>query len=68
MIHKYGRLPYLRLGKLLVRGAKTQAEEKVKFTDSINLPKTKFPARLSANQRATVEESIRQVRTTIDFN
>lgn len=48
--------------KIISRNVKTKVEEnKIKFTDSINLPKTKFPARLNQQQRAEVEEAIRTV-------
>lgn len=49
------------------RNIKTKIDEpkKVKYTDTINLPKTKFPARLSQAQREEVEKSIRAVNLKI---
>lgn len=68
MIQRYARLCqfYRNFGKSLSRNLKTKAEKEetnkgVKYTSSINLPKTKFPARLNATQRAQVEEHIRDV-------
>jgi hypothetical protein len=45
--------------KFLSRNLKTKAE--IKFTDTINLPKTKFPARLNPKQKEEVEKAIRVV-------
>lgn len=49
--------------KIFLRNIKTKIEDpkKVKYTDTINLPKTKFPARLNHNQREEVEKLIRAV-------
>lgn len=33
-----------------------------KYTDTINLPKTKFPQRLSATKRAEIEKKLNEVR------
>lgn len=47
----------------LTRNIKTKIDEskKIKYTDTINLPKTPFPARLNQIQKAEVEKSIRTV-------
>lgn len=53
---------YVKNLKFLSRNIKTKVEEpKIKYTDTINLPKTKFPARLNQNQKSDVEKSIRAV-------
>jgi hypothetical protein len=54
---------YAKNLKILSRNIKTKIEEpkKVKYTDTINLPKTKFPARLNPSQREEIEKSIRAV-------
>lgn len=50
-------------GKFIRRNFKTNIENKtIKYTNSINLPKTKFPTRLNPNQRAEIEAKIRNVR------
>lgn len=36
-----------------------------KFTHTINLPKTKFPARLNADKRADVQDRLRKVGHSI---
>lgn len=41
--------------------AATEAAKPIKYTDTINLPKTKFPARLTAKKRAEVERRINEV-------
>ena len=55
--------------KFLHRNLKTKVEKDqnkvVKYTNSINLPKTKFPSRLNPNQRSEVEESIRTVSSEL---
>lgn len=38
------------------------AKEPVKYTSTINLPKTEFPQRLSAAKRAEVERTINKVK------
>uniref|UniRef100_A0A182P581 isoleucine--tRNA ligase n=1 Tax=Anopheles epiroticus TaxID=199890 RepID=A0A182P581_9DIPT len=45
-----------------VRYLATQRSPKIeqKYTSTVNLPKTKFPARLSAEKRAEVEEQLRK--------
>jgi hypothetical protein len=40
-------------------------DKTVKFTDTINLPKTNFPARLNPNQKKDVERFIREVRPVL---
>lgn len=69
MIQNNARLSQIssKLWKILSRNIKTKVEEvkKVKFTDTINLPKTKFPARLNQQQRTDVEEAIRAVSKLI---
>lgn len=54
---------YAKNLKILSRNIKTKIDEpkKIKYTDTINLPKTKFPARLNQSQREEVEKSIRAV-------
>ena len=53
---------YVKNLKFLSRNIKTKVEEpKIKYTDTINLPKTKFPARLNQNQKSDLEKSIRAV-------
>lgn len=47
------------------RNLKSKPQEPVKYTNTINLPKTKFPGRLNANQRKDVEENIRKVSRRI---
>lgn len=37
---------------------KHAAKEPVKYTNTINLPKTKFPARLSAAKRQEIENKL----------
>ncbi|KAG5670873.1 hypothetical protein PVAND_001106 [Polypedilum vanderplanki] len=56
--------------KILNRNIKTKVDEskKVKFTDTINLPKTKFPTRLNQQQRADVEEIIRTKHLNVLYN
>lgn len=67
MIYNYGRLCQFngKFLKYLSRNLKTKAEQEpnkvVKYTNSINLPKTKFPSRLNPTQRLEAEESIRVV-------
>ncbi|XP_062560567.1 isoleucine--tRNA ligase, mitochondrial [Armigeres subalbatus] len=39
---------------------KSASKHEVKFTETVNLPKTKFPARLSADKRAEVQERLRK--------
>ncbi|XP_052863761.1 isoleucine--tRNA ligase, mitochondrial [Anopheles cruzii] len=39
---------------------KNVAKEEIKYTNTINLPKTKFPTRLSAAKRSDVEERLRR--------
>lgn len=55
--------------KFICRSLKTAVEENqnkgVKYTSSINLPKTKFPARLTPAQKAETEELIRTVSCLI---
>lgn len=69
MIHNHVRLcrinTVLWKNSLFHRNIKTKVEEKtkIKFTDTINLPKSKFPARLNQQQRAELEDVIRTVRT-----
>lgn len=41
--------------------AVTETAKPIKYTDTINLPKTKFPARLTASKRAEVERRINEV-------
>lgn len=72
MIQTYGRLCQFsgKLMKYLRRDLTTKVEKdqkEVKYTSSINLPKTKFPARLNPTQRAEVEESIRAVSCAKSF-
>ncbi|XP_070502687.1 isoleucine--tRNA ligase, mitochondrial [Chironomus tepperi] len=63
MIQHNARLSQIstKIWKILSRNIKTKVDEvkKVKFTDTINLPKTKFPARLNQQQRSDVEDVIR---------
>lgn len=51
--------------KYICRNVKTKVEQDqnkvVKYTNSINLPKTKFPARLNPAQKLESEELIRAV-------
>lgn len=47
---------------IFIRNLKTKAQETVKYTNTINLPKTTFPARLSSDKRKDVEENIRKVK------
>lgn len=47
------------------RNLNSKPQETVKYTNTINLPKTKFPGRLNANQRKDVEENIRKVSRRI---
>jgi hypothetical protein len=48
--------------KFLSRNLKTKDEpSKIKFTETINLPKTKFPARLNPKQKEEVEKAVRSV-------
>ena len=65
MIQHNARLSQIstKIWKILSRNIKTKVEEvkKVKYTDTINLPKTKFPARLNQQQRTDVEDVIRAV-------
>lgn len=67
MNNNYKRLCQIsgKLTKYLSRNLKTKVEKDqnkgVKYTNSINLPKTKFPARLNPTQRVEVEQSIRVV-------
>jgi len=65
MIHNKGCLYRFssKNWKILLPSLKTKAEEikKVKYTDTINLPKTKFPARINQKQRNDLEEVIRSV-------
>ena len=42
---------------------KSAPKPELKYTSTVNLPKTKFPARLSAEKRAQVEEQLRKVRS-----
>ena len=35
----------------------------IKYTDTINLPKTKFPARINGTKRLEVEKKINEVST-----
>lgn len=37
-------------------------DKTVKFTDTINLPRTNFPTRLNPNQKKEVERSLIEVR------
>lgn len=67
MIHNFRRLCQSneKFMKYLSRNIKTKVEKEqnkgVKYTSSINLPKTKFPTRLNPTQKAEAEESIRTV-------
>lgn len=65
MIQNKARLSKIssKFWKILNREIKTKVDEvkKVKFTETINLPKTKFPARLNQQQRSDVEDVIRTV-------
>ena len=69
MIQHNARLSQIsaKFWKILSRNIKTKIDEskKVKFTDTINLPKTKFPARLNQQQRTDIEDVIRAVRNLI---
>ena len=70
MILNYARLCQVseKFTKYLSRNLKTKVQDQNKgYTNSINLPKTKFPARLNPTQRAEVEELIRTV-SGIDQN
>lgn len=73
MIHNYTRLCQFtgKFTKYLSRNLKTNVEKDqnkgVKYTSSINLPKTKFPTRLNPTQRAEVEEFVRAVSSLIDL-
>lgn len=54
----------IKFWKSISRNLKTKADDEskiIKFTETINLPKTKFPARLNQTQRNEVENSIRAV-------
>jgi len=66
MIQHSARLSQIstKFWKILSRNVKTKVDEnkKVKFTDTINLPKTKFPSRLNQQQRTDVEDVMRAVR------
>lgn len=72
MIHQNARLYRMsgKFWKILNRNIKTKVDEskKVKFTDTINLPRTKFPARLNQQQRTDVEDIIRTVNITFKLN
>jgi hypothetical protein len=37
-------------------------DKTVKFTDTINLPRTNFPTRLNPNQKKEVEQFVKEVR------
>lgn len=41
-----------------------QTSNVIKYTSTINLPKTDFPQRLSATKRLEVEKKLRQVKFT----
>ncbi|XP_065080338.1 isoleucine--tRNA ligase, mitochondrial [Ochlerotatus camptorhynchus] len=40
--------------------SKSAPKEEIKFTSTINLPKTKFPTRLSADKRSAVQDRLRK--------
>lgn len=46
---------------------KESSQKVVKYTDTINLPKTKFPQRLSGLKRAEVEKRLNKVSFLINF-
>lgn len=53
---------YVKNWKFLARNLKTNEDpSKIKFTDTINLPRTKFPARLNPKQKEEVEKGVRTV-------
>jgi hypothetical protein len=53
---------------LMCRNLSSKVQETVKYTNTINLPKTKFPQRLSAQKRSELEDSIRKVSLWWIFN
>lgn len=50
--------------KLIFRNFATKeaSQKTIKYTDTINLPTTKFPQRLSATKRIEIEKKINEVK------
>lgn len=58
MLRIIGPQRYLQLRAYSIKRA---AEETRRYTDTINLPRTKFPARLGATKRIEVEKQLNEV-------
>ncbi|XP_059619412.1 isoleucine--tRNA ligase, mitochondrial [Phlebotomus argentipes] len=51
---------FRNLRQIRLYSAKCEGKAKVKYTDTINLPKTQFPARLEAKKRLSIESEINE--------
>ena len=58
MLVNFHRLFKIRTHLFYCRLLSNETAPKIKFTNTINLPKTKFPARLNETQRIATEKAI----------
>uniref|UniRef100_A0A182SAV3 isoleucine--tRNA ligase n=1 Tax=Anopheles maculatus TaxID=74869 RepID=A0A182SAV3_9DIPT len=60
LLMRYGWAPYRLRATSRIFTTESVPKAKIKYTSTINLPKTKFPARLNVEKRTEVEEKLRK--------